>query len=71
MKTVADDHESTLDDSEFKECMEKYLDLRSRCCRGEFGATPQYWMLYQRMIDLIHQLHYSVNINDFWLRLHS
>ena len=51
--------------------MEKYLDLRSRCWRGEFGATPQYWMLYQRMIDLIHQLHYSVNINDFWLCLHS
>ena len=45
--------------------------LRSRCWRGEFGATPQYWMLYQRMIDLIHQLHYSVNINDFWLCLHS
>ena len=40
LKTVADDHESTLDDSEFKECMQKYLDLRSKSWRGEFGATP-------------------------------
>ena len=71
LKTSIDDHEAVLRSEEFKAYTTKYSDLREKCLNGEFGATPQFWMLYQKMIDLIHQLHFAVNVNDFWLRLGS
>ena len=71
LKTVTENYDSTLESSEFKRYMQKNSDLGKRCLSGEFGATAQFWMMYQKMIDLIHQLHFAINVNDFSLRLSS
>ena len=52
---VTENHDSILKNKEFQKYMERYQEFRNRCLEGEFGATPQFWMLYQKMIDLIHQ----------------
>ena len=31
-------------------------------------AHQQYWMLYQSMVDFLHQLHYAINTNNYDLR---
>ena len=48
---------------------QRYESLKSCCLRGEFGKTPQFWMTYQKAIDRQHKFHFSININDFDLRL--
>ena len=58
-----------LDITEFKMYINDYNSFKEKCLDGELGATPQFWMLYQKMLDLIHQLHFSVNVNDYFLRL--
>ena len=58
-----------LDITEFKMYINDYNSFKEKCLDGELGATPQFWMLYQKIMDLIHQLHFSVNVNDYFLRL--
>ena len=41
--------------------------MQKRYSAGEFGVTAKYWMVYVRIIDLIHQLHFATNINDYYL----
>ncbi len=48
---------------------EQYNDVKQRCLLGEFGLTPQYWMIYQNAVERQHKLHYSINTNDYNLRL--
>ena len=38
------------------------------CLNGGLGESAQYWMLYQYMVDLLHQLHYATNRNNYDLR---
>ena len=38
---------------------------------GEFGVTTKYWILYVRIIDLIHQFHFTINVNDYYFRLET
>ena len=45
--------------------------MQKRCSAGEFGLTGKCWMLYARDIDLIHQFHSVININDYCLRLEN
>ena len=40
-----------------------------RCSTVESEVTAKCWMLYVRIIDLIHQLHFAININYCYLRL--
>ena len=56
---------------EFEEYYAKYVEMQKQCNAGEFGVTAKYWMLYVRIIDLIHQLHFAININDYYLRLET
>ena len=53
----------------FVEYQERYDDQKQRCLLGEFGLTPQYWMMYHDAVERQHKLHYSVNTNDYNLRL--
>ena len=53
----------------FTDYEQRYESLKSRCLRGEFGKTPQFWMTYQKAIDRQHKFHFSINTNDFDLRL--
>ena len=44
--------------------------LFSQGLDGEFGATQQYWLQYVDFIDSLHGLHYSIQVNDWELRLY-
>ena len=71
IRNEEEDHESKLNHNEFKSYYQSYFELKKKSLSGEFGATTQFWMTYQEIIDLIHQLHYAINVNDFSLRLSS
>ena len=49
--------------------LEKYSDIQKKYKNGEKGKTAQFWMQYLDLIELLHLLHYSINFNDFELRL--
>ena len=53
----------------FTDYEQRYESLKSCCLRGEFGKTPQFWMTCQKAIDRHHKFHFSINTNDFDLRL--
>ncbi len=46
-----------------------YQEQKRKCLDGDFGKTPQYWCRYLTLVDRQQQLHYSINTNDFSLRL--
>ena len=62
------DTEASLSNTIFKNNRKEYEDKKERCLRGEFGITPQYWMVYNSMIGLLHRLHFAINTNDYILR---
>ena len=45
--------------------------MQKQCSAAEFGVTEKNWMLYARIVDLILQLHFSININYCYLRLET
>ena len=53
----------------FTDYEQRYESLKSCCLQGESGKTPHFWMTYQKAIDKQHKFHFSVNTNDFDLRL--
>ena len=53
----------------FTDYEQRHESLKSCCFQGEFGLTPQFWMTYQKAIDRQHKFHFSINTNDFDLRL--
>ena len=62
-------HQSLLDSADFDNYNSVYQEMKKKALNGDLGCTTQFWMMYQEMIDLIHQLHYAINVNDFHLRL--
>ena len=40
-----------------------------KCLNGEFGKTPQFWVMYMIMVDRKQKLHYAINTNNYNLRL--
>ena len=36
---------------------------------GDFGKTPQFWVMYMIMVDRQQKLHYAINTNNYSLRL--
>ena len=65
------DHTTLKNSRIFEEYCAKYVEMQKRCNAGEFGVTAKYWMLYVTIIDLIHQLHFAINTNDYYLRLET
>ena len=49
-------------------CMQ-YQTQKSNCLDGEFGKTPQYWAKYMELVDCQRKLHFSININNYDLRM--
>lgn len=45
--------------------------MMNKCLNGDFGKIPQYWAAYMKLVDRQHIFHYSVNTNDYDLRLIS
>ena len=65
------DHTTLKNSKEFEEYYAKYVEMQKRYNAGEFGVTAKHWMLYVRIVDLIHQLHFAINTNDYYLRLET
>ena len=45
--------------------------MQKRCSAGEFRVTAKYLMLHVRIIDLINQLHFAINIRNYYLGLET
>ena len=54
---------------EFTKFAEKYGKLREQYLSGERGKTAQFWMFYIELVELQHKFDYSINVNEFELRL--
>ena len=68
IKQSKSDHTTLKNSKEFEEY---YFEMQKQCNTEESGVTAKYWMLYVRIIDLIHQLHFAININDYYLNLET
>eukprot|EP00794_Sanderia_malayensis_P013273 gene13273-14641_t len=60
--------ETLMSDEAVQEYIKQYNEVIEKCLTGDLGKTPQYWMIYMKMIDRIQTLHYSVNTNSYDLR---
>ena len=65
-----DDLKTVINASSFKEHEVQYWEKKLQCLKGQHGKTAQFWMTYLELMDLQQKLHFSVNMNDFELRLH-
>ena len=59
-----------IQDQEFIAFQDRYDNLRREYLSGAKGQTGRYWMFYLRMTSLLIAFHYSINVNDFYLRLY-
>ena len=58
-------------EDDVKEYLSRYQSTKCRCLNGDFGRTPQYWTEYMKLVDRQQMLHYSLNCNDYDLRMIS
>ena len=65
-----DDLKTVINASSFKEHEVQYREKKLQCLKGQHGKTAQFWMMNLELMDLQQKLHFSVNMNDFELRLH-
>ena len=56
-------------DSPLKDYVTQYQTQKSKCFDGEFGKTPQYWAKYMELVDRQHKLPFSINTNDYDLKM--
>ena len=62
---------TVIHEDDVKEYLSRYQSTKRRCLNGDFGRTPQYWTEYMKLVDRQQMLHYSVNCNDYDLRMIS
>ncbi len=60
---------SLQNDTIIKEYASRYQEQKVKCLDGEFGKTAQYWAMYMKLVDRQQKLHFSVNTNDYELRM--
>ena len=46
-----------------------YVQQVKKCLNGEFGKTPQFWVMYMIMVDRQQKLHNAINTNSYNQRL--
>ena len=46
-----------------------YVQQVKKCLNGEFGKTPQFWVMYMTMVDRQQKLHYAINTKNYNLCL--
>ena len=63
------DIEELLADPSIQAYLKYYVRQVKKCLNGEFGKTPQFWVMYMIMVDKQQKLHYSINTNNYNLRL--
>lgn len=67
---TAVDCEEVMSERAFKMYEEEYMKKKMECRHGYHGKTAHFWMTYLDLVERQHTLHFSVNMNDFQLRLH-
>ena len=67
---TAVDCEEVMSERAFKMYEEEYMKKKVECRHGYHRKTAQFWMTYLDLVERKHTLHFSVNMNDFQLRLH-
>lgn len=69
-KTARRDLEALVEDQHMVEFLEEYEDFKENIRKGTFGKTARFWMTYYLdVVRNIHLIHYSVQTNDYNLRL--
>ena len=63
------DTEELLADPSIQAYLKYYVQQVKKCLNGEFGKTPQFWVMYMIMVDRQQKLHYAINTNNYNLRL--
>ena len=63
------DIEELLADASIQAYLKYYLPQVKKCLNGEFGKTPQFWVMYMIVVDRQQKLHYAINTNSYNLRL--
>ena len=63
------DIEELLADPSIQAYLKYYVQQVKTCLNGEFGKTPQFWVMYMIMVDRKQKLHYAINTNNYNLRL--
>ena len=61
--------EELLADPSVQAYLKYYVQHIKKCLNGEFGKTPQFWVMYMIMVDKQQKLHYAINTNNYNLRL--
>ena len=61
--------EELLADPSIQAYVKYYVQQVKKCLNGEFGKTPQFWVMYMIMVDRQQKLHYAINTNNYNLRL--
>ena len=54
---------------DFTNFIEQFQVIKNQYLNGERGKTAQYWTYYMTLVQLVQDLHYSINVNDFYLRI--
>ena len=57
------------DNFEVKDYVAKFDKINDQYLNGEKGKTTQYWAFYITLVQLVQELHYSINVNDIYLQL--
>ena len=58
------DIEELLADPSIQAHLKYYVQQVKKCLNGEFGKTPQFWVMYMIMVDWEQKLHYVINMNN-------
>ena len=54
-----------LEEREVIEYLDEFDRKFAQGLQGEFGATPQYWLMYVLLVDIMQNLHQAIQTNNF------
>ena len=67
---VKDNDETVVNDQGVQVFHRQYLEFQERCRVGDFERTAHFWVaLCLDIIEVLHMIHYAVQINNFDLRM--
>ena len=66
-----DNIQDILQETEVIEFLNRYEEMMNQGLHGAFGSTAQYWLQYVRMMDIMQNLHQSIQTNSFEERLNA
>ena len=64
-----DNIQDILHENEVLDFLNQYDEKMTQGLKGELGSTAQYWLQYVRLVDIMQNLHQSIQTNNFEERL--